>query len=38
MLQRTQVATVISYYHRFLRAFPNLKSLVQAPLEPVIEV
>ena len=36
MLQQTQVATVIPYYRRFLRRFPNLKSLAQAPLDDVL--
>jgi A/G-specific adenine glycosylase len=30
MLQQTQVATVIDYYHRFLAAFPTIESLAQA--------
>src|SRR5437016_12272499 len=38
MLQQTQVATVIPYYHRFLRAFPTLRSLADAPLERVLEL
>lgn len=38
MLQQTQVATVIPYYHRFLRAFPTLRRLAQAPLERVLEL
>jgi len=36
MLQQTQVATVIPYYRRFLKRFPNLKSLAQAPLDDVL--
>jgi A/G-specific adenine glycosylase len=35
MLQQTQVATVIPYYKRFLRAFPNCKSLAEAPFGKV---
>jgi A/G-specific adenine glycosylase len=35
MLQQTQVATVIPYYHRFLQSFPNVKSLAQASLDEV---
>ncbi len=38
MLQQTQVATVIPYYHRFLRAFPSVRILARAPLERVLEV
>jgi len=38
MLQQTQVATVIPYYRRFLRRFPTLAHLAQAPLERVLEV
>ncbi len=36
MLQQTQVVTVIDYYHRFLKKFPTLESLAQAPLEDVL--
>jgi len=38
MLQQTQVATVIPYYRRFLRAFPDVASLARAPLERVLEL
>lgn len=38
MLQQTQVATVIPYFHRFLRAFPSIAHLARAPLERVLEV
>ena len=31
MLQQTQVATVIPYFHRWLAAFPDLASLAAAP-------
>jgi A/G-specific adenine glycosylase len=37
MLQQTQVATVIPYYKRFLQAFPNCKSLAEAPFNKVAE-
>jgi A/G-specific adenine glycosylase len=37
MLQQTQVATVIPYYLRFLKMFPNIKSLAKAPLEDVLK-
>ena len=30
MLQQTQVATVIPYYERWLRRFPNVQALAQA--------
>jgi A/G-specific adenine glycosylase len=36
MLQQTQVATVIPYYRRFLRRFPDIKSLAAAPLDDVL--
>jgi A/G-specific adenine glycosylase len=38
MLQQTQVATVIPYYRRFLRAFPTLERLARAPLERVLQL
>lgn len=37
MLQQTQIATVIPYYERFLKTFPGLKHLAQAPFERVAE-
>lgn len=36
MLQQTQVATVLPYYEKFLRAFPTLEALDRAPLERVL--
>jgi A/G-specific adenine glycosylase len=36
MLQQTQVATVLDYYARFLRRFPDLKTLADAPLDDVL--
>jgi len=36
MLQQTQVATVLPYYPRFLKAFPNIPSLAAAELEAVL--
>ncbi len=36
MLQQTQVATVIPYYERFLRRFPDLQALAGAPLDAVL--
>ena len=38
MLQQTQVATVIPYYERFLRRFPTLESLAQAPEDEVLRL
>jgi len=38
MLQQTQIATVIPYYHRFLQAFPTIAALAGAPLERVLTV
>jgi len=38
MLQQTQVATVIPYYERFLRVFPDLKGLAEAPLDEVLHL
>ena len=36
MLQQTQVATVIPYYLRFLKRFPDVKRLAAAPLDDVL--
>ena len=36
MLQQTQVATVIPYFERFLRAFPDLPTLADAPSDAVM--
>ncbi|MFO1464191.1 MAG: A/G-specific adenine glycosylase [bacterium] len=36
MLQQTQVATVIPYFERFLKTFPTLRALAQAPEEAVL--
>ena len=38
MLQQTQVATVVPYYQRFLRTFPDVAALARAPLERVLEL
>jgi A/G-specific adenine glycosylase len=38
MLQQTQVATVISYYRRFLKAFPTVRRLARAPLGRVLKL
>lgn len=36
MLQQTQVTTVIPYYGRFMKRFPTLSSLADAPLDEVL--
>jgi A/G-specific adenine glycosylase len=36
MLQQTQVATVIPYYHKWLRTFPNFASLARASKNEVL--
>ena len=36
MLQQTQVAAVIEYYARFLKAFPTVKKLAQAKAPQVM--
>ena len=36
MLQQTQVATVIPYYHKWLRTFPNFASLARASENEVL--
>jgi A/G-specific adenine glycosylase len=38
MLQQTQIATVTPFYQRFLKAFPTVSHLAQAPLERVLEL
>jgi len=38
MLQQTQVATVLPYYQRFLKAFPTVKALAHAPLQRVLKL
>ena len=38
MLQQTQVATVIAYYHRFLKRFPDIRSLADAPQDEVLHL
>ncbi len=38
MLQQTQVATVIPYYHKFLKSFPTIKHLAKANLSKVLKV
>ena len=38
MLQQTQVTTVIDYFERFMKRFPTLATLAQAPLEDVFHL
>lgn len=38
MLQQTQVATVIPYFERFIKTFPNLTALANAPLDQVLHL
>ncbi len=38
MLQQTQVAAVISYYHRFMQRFPTIASLASAEQEQVLQL
>ncbi len=38
MLQQTQVATVVPYFERFLRAFPTIDRLAHAPEERVLRL
>jgi A/G-specific adenine glycosylase len=38
MLQQTQAATVVPYFNRFLKRFPNLESLAQSSEQEVLEL
>ena len=38
MLQQTQVSTVLSYYEKFIKKWPNLNSLALANIEDVLTV
>ena len=38
MLQQTRVATVLPYYARFLKRFPDLHALARAPIESVLKL
>ena len=38
MLQQTQVTTVIPYYERFMKHFPNVVSLANAPQDEVLKL
>lgn len=37
MLQQTQVATVIPYYQRFMKQFPTIEALAQAPEDQLLK-
>ena len=37
MLQQTQVATVVSYYERFMARFPDIQALADAELDEVLQ-
>ncbi len=37
MLQQTQVVTVINYFHRFIKKFPDIRSLARADLQDVLK-
>jgi A/G-specific adenine glycosylase len=36
MLQQTQVATAVPYYHAFMARFPDVRTLAEAPLDEVL--
>jgi A/G-specific adenine glycosylase len=38
MLQQTQVATVIPYYHTFMQRFPSVTDLANAPVDEVLHL
>lgn len=38
MLQQTQVSTVIPYFQKFIRRFPNVKALAQGDIEDVLSL
>lgn len=38
MLQQTQVVTVVGYFERFMRRFPDAQSLASAPLDEVLHL
>ena len=37
MLQQTQVATVIPYYERWMKSFPNIEALAKADYDNVLK-
>ncbi|MBI4395287.1 MAG: A/G-specific adenine glycosylase, partial [Candidatus Omnitrophica bacterium] len=38
MLQQTQIKTVLPYYERWLKTFPTIQALAEAPLDQVLKV
>ena len=38
MLQQTQIKTVIPYYERWLKVFPNVESLARSPIDKVLKL
>ena len=38
MLQQTQVSTVIPYFERFMRSFPDVYALAKAKLDDVLHL
>jgi A/G-specific adenine glycosylase len=38
MLQQTRIAAVLPYYHRFLKKFPTVRSLANAPLPEILKL
>jgi A/G-specific adenine glycosylase len=38
MLQQTQVSTVIGYFERFMRRFPDVRALADAPIDEVLHL
>lgn len=38
MLQQTQIKTVIPYYERWFKIFPDIKSLAEAPIDQVLKL
>jgi len=38
MLQQTQVATVVPYFEKFLRALPDVRALERAPIDKVLQL
>lgn len=38
MLQQTQVSTVIPYYERFIKKFPNISALASATLDEILQL
>ena len=38
MLQQTQVNTVIPYYERFIKSFPDVRTLADAPVQDVLKI